>query len=500
MKIKHIVLSLLCACALSLGTLASERIIKVGLHYSGSAVNSGTGLSFSDTYHVGSYSEQDGFTPMVQIPHNEFFSIELDYSGNLMAVTYTDASKGSQANILKLADASESIFVSYTSKSVESADIFEDPIEALLKERENASEAVETEEAEISENTYEVPGNVLTEDGRVPYAEIAGKKYAGVLEFTKDANGKIKVINHISLDRYIKGVLPNEVYPSWENEALKAAAVATRTYTLKSIRGKHSSLGFDVCTTTCCQVYAGLTKTAESTDRAVEETKGQVLYYNGALAETVYHAISGGITESAAGAWGGSPSAHPYLTVVKTPFESYHGLSRGVWQKLITIDELDALVSPSSSYRGTLTGKVVDVSYERNGGYINNMTLTDNLGNSVTLKTSSAVRSLFGKYVYSSNFNIDRMYKGVNQSTSSLPVITANGTESTNGSSLTVITSEGVSQIAGAVPAYYIDGKGYGHGVGMSQYGAQHAALEGYTYDMILSTYYPGTTLTNLYE
>ncbi len=497
MKVKHIVLSLLCTCVLSLGALASERIIKVGLYYSVSAISSGTVLSFSDTYYVGSYSEEDGFAPMAQIPQDEFFSIELDYSGNLMAVTYTDSSKGSAPNILKLSDSGESIFVSYTAKSVESEDIFEDPIEALLKEREDASEV---EEAEGAENTYEVPGNVLTEDGRVPYAEIGGKKYAGVLEFTKDTNGGIKVINHLSLDRYIKGVLPNEVYPSWENEALKAAAVATRTYTLKSIRGKHSSLGFDVCPTTCCQVYAGLTKTAESTDRAIEETKGQVLYYNGALAETVYHAISGGITESAAGAWGGSPGAHPYLTVVKTPFESYHGLSRGVWQKLITIDELDALVSPSSSYRNTLTGKVVDVSYERNGGYINNMTLKDNLGNSVILKTSSAVRSLFGKYVYSSNFNIDRMYKGVNQSTSSLPIITANGTESTNGSPLTVITSEGVSQIAGAVPAYYIDGKGYGHGVGMSQYGAQHAALEGYTYDMILSTYYPGTTLTNLYE
>jgi len=493
MRIKHIVCTLLCICALSLSVFASERIIKVGLHYSGSAISSGVSISFSDEYYVGSYSEQDGFTPMAKIPQSEYFCIELDYSGNLMAVTYSDTPKGSAPNILKLADSGESIFVSFTAKIAESADAFEDPIAALLQERENA---IESEEAE---NIYEVPGNILTSDGKVPYAEIGGKKYAGVLEFTKDTNGKIKVINHLSLDRYIKGVLPNEVYPSWENEALKAAAVATRTYTLKSIRGKHSSHGFDVCTTTCCQVYAGLTKTADSTDRAVEETKGQVLYYNGALAETVYHAISGGITESAAGAWGGSPDAHPYLKVVETPFESYHGLSRGVWKKLITLDELDALVS-SSSYRNTLTGKVVGVSYKRNGGYINNMTLTDNLGNSVTLKTSSAVRSLFGKYVYSSNFNIDRMYKGVNQSTSSLPVITANGTESTNGSSLTVVTAEGISQIAGAVPAYYIDGKGYGHGVGMSQYGAQHAALEGYTYDQILSTYYPGTVLTNLYE
>ncbi len=492
MKIKHIVCTLLCICALSLSAFASERIIKVGLHYSGSAISSGVSISFSDEYYVGSYSEQDGFTPMVQIPQNEYFSIELDNAGNLIAATYSNAAKGSSPNVLKLADNGESIFVSYTQDNTPTPDTMEDPLYALLQEREQASNSTDN-------NAQEVPGNILTNDGRVPYAEIGGKKYAGVLEFTKDENGKIKVINHLSLDRYIKGVLPNEVYPSWENEALKAAAVATRTYTLKSIRGKHSSLGFDVCTTTCCQVYAGLTKTAESTDRAVEETKGQVLYYNGALAETVYHAISGGITESAAGAWGGSPDAHPYLTVVETPFESYHGLSRGVWKKLITLDELDALIS-SSSYRKTLTGKVVGVSYQRNGGYINNMTLNDNLGNSVTLKTSSAVRSLFGKYVYSSNFNIDRMYKGVNQSTSSLPVITANGTESTNGASLSVISSDGVSQIAGAVPAYYIDGKGHGHGVGMSQYGAQHAALEGYTYDQILSTYYPGTTLTNLYE
>lgn len=492
MNIKHIVCTLLCACTLSCSALASEKIVKVGLYYSGTAISGSTSLSFSDTYHVGTYSEEEGFIPMATIPDDEFFCIEINSEGNLVASTYSNSSKSAGANILKLADNGESIFIGYTNQKIDKV-AEEDPISLLLKERENAE----------SDNTYqtaaEVAGNVLTPSGSLPYATIGGKKYAGILEFVKDSNGKIKVINHLSLDRYIKGVLPNEVYPSWENEALKAAAVATRTYTLKSIRGKHSSLGFDLCPTTCCQVYAGLTKTAQSTDNAVEETKGQVLYYNGTLAETVYHAISGGITESAAGAWGGSPESHPYLTIVETPFEKYHDIPRGMWQQLITAHELDTLIS-SSSYKSTITGNISKVTYDRNGGYISKMTIHDTLGNSVTLKTSSAVRSLFGKYVYSSNFTLDKMYKGVNESTSPVSVITANGVESTDGSALTVISADGKATVKGVVPAYYIDGKGYGHGVGMSQYGAQHAALEGYTYDQILNTYYPGTTLTNLYE
>lgn len=487
MKKKYILYTLVLAFILSLSTFATEKVVKVGLFYSGTAFKNRVDVSFSEKYHIGSYSAEEGFVPTCEIPDGTF-CVEAGTDGALSALVYTDSSKASP-KILETAYSGESIFVSYTNQSLTE---FEDPIALLLKERENAS-------GEYVSVGNEIPGNVLTNDGTLPYATIGTKKYAGLLEFTRDSTGGIKVINHLSLDRYIKGVLPNEVYPSWENEALKAAAVATRTFTLKSIRGKHSSLGFDLCPTTCCQVYAGLTKTAESTDNAVEETKGQVLYYNGSLAETVYHAISGGITESAAGAWGSSPASYPYLTVVETPFEKYHDIPRGMWQKLITADELDALIS-SSSYKSTLASGVAKVSYDRNGGYISSMTITGNDGNSVTLKTSSAVRSLFGKYVYSSNFNIDKLYKGVDTSTSAVPVITANGIESTDGSSLTVISADGTANVKGVVPAYYIDGKGYGHGVGMSQYGAQHAALEGYTYDEILSTYYPGTTLTNLYE
>ena len=80
----------------------------------------------------------------------------------------------------------------------------------------------------------------------------------------------------------------------------------------------------------------------------------------------------------------------------------------------------------------------------------------------------------------------------------SVSVLSASGKTTANtGSGMTIMTSAGKEKISGIKSAYFIDGKGYGHGVGLSQYGAQYAAKAGYTYTQILSTYYPGTTITD---
>ncbi len=330
------------------------------------------------------------------------------------------------------------------------------------------------------------------------YIQIGGKKYPGAIEFSLDASGRIKVINVVPLDEYLKGVLPNEVYSSWESEALKAAAVATRTYTLKSMSGKHSSYGFDLCTTTDCQVYAGVTKVADSTNKAIDDTKGQVLMYNDALAETVYHAISGGITESAAGAWGGKESTHPYLTQVYTPFELYTRPSNGTWSHVIDFDELKAVISARYP---KITGDIASITTPNTPGhYINDLTITDTKGNSVHLTTSSMVRSLFNKFALSANFTLARTFIPSDNGETEITVITAQGKETVSAKDgITYKSADKEDKLYAAKPVWYLNGRGYGHGVGMSQYGAQYAALQGYSYQEILSTYYPGTTLCNLY-
>lgn len=459
--LKKLFLSLIfCSILLSITCFAeNEKIIKVGLHYSSTALKGSVDVTFSGGFELGEISDEGEFIP------------DLRYEEYDLCV-YFDQNKNLCAKIIWQCDSS------YT-ETVKVCD----------------------EKQSFAVRPFNSIFDVMSGNNKIPSTTINGKKYAETIEFIKDENSNIKVINHISLEQYIKGVLPNEVYPSWEPEALKAAAVATRTFTLKSISGKHSSHGFDLCTTTDCQVYGGLTKTADSTDKAVDETKGMVLYYDGRIAETLYHAISGGITESAAGAWGSNPKSYPYLTVVKTPFENYENIPRGMWHASVLRDELYENINSFSSYKGKLSGEIQSITYGGTpGGYISGMTITDDSGNSIFLKTSSNVRSLFGKYVYSSNFTIGSVWSATDEKQESITVMTANGAQTADASNgITYLSANEKKTSNGLSASFYIDGKGYGHGVGMSQYGAQHAALAGYTFSEILETYYPGTDLVTLY-
>jgi stage II sporulation protein D len=260
------------------------------------------------------------------------------------------------------------------------------------------------------------------------------------------------------------------------------------------MNGKHSSYGIDLCNTTCCQVYSGIAKCQESTNNAVDETKNLVLTYNDTLITAVYHAISGGITESAAGAWGSSPADFPYLTVVKTPFESYYDIAQGKWTKVLYDEDFNSLIH---KYYGNakIATPIKSIKLDdTTPGYLNNMTITGADGNSIFLKTSSNIRSFFP--VISSNFTIGRVYMPSDSVSDSATVITSDGEYTLEaGEELRIITSEGQESVPGIRSAHFIVGKGYGHGVGLSQYGAQFAAKEGYTYQEILETYYPGTTL-----
>ena len=460
---------------------AQQKNVRVGLLYSSSAAEKSVKISSPTGFIAGEYS--DGvFTPISELDENEAYVFLSQDSTALYFDVNTD-------NINKY------------SQEITTDEASEETIEQLVSDNQTETDMAEDLCKPISAAK---DGNALflmakSSDSEIPYIEISGKKYPEILEFSIDSNNKIKIINIVSLEQYIKGVLPNEVYTSWEPEALKAAAVATRTYTLKSMRGKHASLGFDLCPTTDCQVYAGVTKTAQSTDKAVDDTKGQVLTYNGVLAETVYHAVSGGMTESAYGAWGGDKDAHPYLTVVSTPFEKYQSLSNGTWSHAISDEELFSLVD--KRYPERLSGEITDIQYETDGGvYVHRMTVSDNSGNCVTLNTSSAVRSLFSKYALSANLTIGRTFIPSDEKQEQITVLTASGKQTVlSDSGCVYLTANSRKNLYGISSVWFLDGKGFGHGVGMSQYGAQYAALEGYTYDKILSTYYPGTVLTDNY-
>ncbi len=150
--------------------------------------------------------------------------------------------------------------------------------------------------------------------------EIAGLgSYRGALETvpTESEAGSLNVVNALALEQYVKGVMPNEVPPSWPLEELKAQAVAVRSIALTGDVGGN---GFDLYSDTRSQVYEGLESEAARTNDAVGITRGQVLMYGGEVAQALYSACSGGHTESVENVFG---TAVPYLVGVPDPYD-YH--------------------------------------------------------------------------------------------------------------------------------------------------------------------------------
>jgi stage II sporulation protein D len=143
--------------------------------------------------------------------------------------------------------------------------------------------------------------------------------YRGALETvpTESEAGSLNAINALTVEQYVKGVIPNESPPSWPLEELKAQAVASRSFALTGGVGGN---GFDLYADTRSQVYEGLEKEYSSSNAAANATRGQVVEYGGKVAETLFSACSGGHTESIVNVFG---SSVPYLVGVPDPYDYY---------------------------------------------------------------------------------------------------------------------------------------------------------------------------------
>lgn len=255
-------------------------------------------------------------------------------------------------------------------------------------------------------------------------------------------------IQEMELDTYLVGVVLAEMPVSFEDEALKAQAVVARTYTLKAFLngGKHSEAS--VCTdSTCCQSYisaadflakGGRMEDVERIESIVNDTAGLVLTYDGALIEATYFSCSGGSTEDAQAVWG---TDIPYLQATASPGEEYAShytdtetFTKGELQTLLGV----TLAGNSSSWFG-------NVRYTAGGGV--------------------ATMEIGGE-----EFTGMELRKLLNLRSTAI-------TMTTDGETVTVTT------------------RGFGHRVGMSQYGADAMAVSGSGFQEILAYYYRGTTL-----
>lgn len=162
-------------------------------------------------------------------------------------------------------------------------------------------------------------GRKLRAAGRGKITIAGHGSYRGALETvpTESDAGSLNIVNALALEQYVKGVMPNEVPPSWPTEELKAQALAVRSIALTGDVGGN---GFDLYADTRSQVYEGLESEYDSTNAAVAATRGQVVMYGGDVAQTLYSACSGGHTESAVNVFG---SPVPYLVGVPDPYDYY---------------------------------------------------------------------------------------------------------------------------------------------------------------------------------
>jgi len=155
-------------------------------------------------------------------------------------------------------------------------------------------------------------------------------------------------VNELSLDDYTRGVVPREMPSTWPAEALKAQSVAARTYGARAIR---SSSYFDICDTTACQVYGGVTSEKSSTNAAVTATAGKILTYQGLPAYTQFSASTGGYTDQ---------GPQPYLRAVSDPWDDWSGNSRHSWSISVSASKI------ASEYPSIGTLKSLQVT-SRNG-------------------------------------------------------------------------------------------------------------------------------------
>jgi stage II sporulation protein D len=172
--------------------------------------------------------------------------------------------------------------------------------------------------------------------------EIAGLgRYRGALETvpTEESSGSLNVVNALTVEQYVKGVIPNESPPSWPMAELQAQAIASRSFALTGGVGGN---GFDLYSDTRSQVYKGLESEYQSSDEAAESTRGQVLMYGGQVAEALFSACSGGHTESIQNVFGGP--AIPYLQGVPDPYDGVCPLHE--WTLRFSGPQISAKLAP----------------------------------------------------------------------------------------------------------------------------------------------------------
>jgi len=284
------------------------------------------------------------------------------------------------------------------------------------------------------------------------------RSYRGRIVVTA-REGRLVFVNEVELEDYLRGVLPPEIPASFHPEALKAQAIAARTYTLANLR-KHRPQGYDLCDAAHCQVYTGVQNEDPREDAAIKDTEGLVVTYEGKPIHAVYHDACGGRTAGNETAWPGSVPL-PYLRPVVDGEGEQAWCARSpraAWTRQISQEKLGNALA-RFGVQGPVTA-VEPGECDENGR-----------------PNQYRVRSASGEWVILAGALRSAVNAGLGWDT--LP--SADFTAAPNGYSIVFA------------------GRGNGHGVGLCQWGANEMARAGKTAEEILKHYYQGVTVQGIY-
>lgn len=279
------------------------------------------------------------------------------------------------------------------------------------------------------------------------------RSYRGSFTLEPDPERGVRVINRVSLDDYQKSVLPSEMGGGAPQDAYKAQAVLARTWVLVRL-GRHRAEGYDFCDLTHCQSYQGADWERTNSSWAVDSTEGEIVTYKGAPIEVFYHSTCGGHTARAEEIWG--DVKEPYLTGIPDSAERRafcQGSEHMRWRFSASLKALrQALAKSPETNPGKALKDVVPVAYEASGR-VSRVRIVGTQTREVTGEVfrTAVCRALGWSTVKSTWFTVHRQ-KG----------------------------------------RIVLVGRGFGHGVGLCQWGARGRALAGETYRQIIEAYYPG--------
>jgi stage II sporulation protein D len=325
------------------------------------------------------------------------------------------------------------------------------------------------------------------------------EQYRGELEVRRFTGSDMTLINVVPTEQYLYGVVPCEIGAGSHQEALKAQAVAARTYTINNIaEGKHKKWCFDVCTTTDCQVYGGYKVEDKASNKGVEETAGKKVVYNGKAAYVFYFSSSGGRTEDSNSVWS---EDLPYLKGVEDKYESGKSWKYN-WEYSITAVRLKEVMLQRKYDLGDILS--MKVTKTAASGRATELVIQGTKTKRVYEKNGTrAVFSDLGSQWYTIATDADIYLKNlanppVKSQLGQVNVMTAKNTKilKAKGNKAYVLGGSGqIKQIPLIPTLYKFTGKGWGHAVGMSQEGAKGMAKAGFTYDQILMHYFQGTSV-----